>query len=120
MPIPKGGEDKHAFIVEAMKAFASVSSVFSHFRCDPKRADVLDFRVFVDTMETLCRSHRRDPDGIEDLRRTISVFDSYHAAVRQRRALDDDAFRQGLASAQRLRWWLYQTFPDAGAHPEKN
>src|SRR4051812_23239940 len=119
MLIPKEWENKHAFMLEAMKAFAKASGVFGRFGCEPKQRDTLDFSAFVDTMQTLCRRHRRDSSGIEDLRETISVFDSYHEAVRQHRALDDDTFRRGLASAQRLRWWLHQTFPDAGPHPEK-
>lgn len=120
MLVPKEWEHKRAFMLEATKAFASASGVFSHFACEPKKADVLNFSGFVDAMQVLCRSHRRDSSGIEDLRMTISVFESYHEAVRQHRALDDETFQRGLASAQRLRWWLHQTFPDAGPHPEKN
>jgi hypothetical protein len=118
--IPQEWEEKQAFMVEAAKAFGAVSRVFSHFGCEPERTDVLDFSGFVDTMQALCRTHRRDSRGIEDLRDTISVFDSYHKAVRQRRKLDNGTFKRGLASAQRLRWWLHQTFPDAGPNPERN
>ena len=119
MLIPKE-ENKQAFMLEATKAFAKASGVFAHFACEPQRTDTLDFSAFVDTMRTLCRRHRRDSSGIEDLRATILVFDSYHEAVRQHRALDDDEFRRGLVSAQRLRWWLHQTFPDVRPHPERN
>lgn len=107
-------------MLEAMKAFAATSGVFSHFGFDPKRVDTLDFSAFVNTMQALCRRHRCDSSGIEDLRVTISVFDSYREAVRRHRALGDDEFRRGLASAQRLRWWLHQTFPGVGPHPEQN
>jgi hypothetical protein len=120
MLIPKEWEHKRAFMLEAMKAFSKASAVMSHFHCEPKRSDVLDFSAFVDNMQTLCQRHRRDSSGIDDLRTTISVFDSYHEAVRQRKDLNDDDFKCGLVSAQRLRWWLHQTFPDARAHPERN
>ena len=120
MVIPKQWEHKMAFTTEAMKAFATTASVFAFFGCEPKRSDVLDFSAFVDTMQALCRRHRRESSGIEDLRKTISVFDAYHEAVREHRAMDDNEFKSGLASAQRLRWWLHQTFSDAGPHPEKN
>ena len=120
MLVPKQWGHKDAFMVEAMKAFAKASAVFSHFDCEPKRSDVLDFSAFVDTMQNLCRSHRRDSSGIDDLRVTVSVFDSYHEAVRERRKLDDDEFKRGLAGARRLRWWLHQTFPNTGPHPERN
>jgi hypothetical protein len=118
--IPKEWEAQQAFIVEAAKAFGAVSRVFSHFRCEPERSDTLDFTAFVDAMQSLCHSQRRDSSGVEDLRVTVSVFDSYRKAVGQRTKLDDHEFKRGLASAQRLRWWLHQTFPDAGPHPEKN
>jgi hypothetical protein len=118
--VPSEWEHKQAFTVEAAKAFGAVSGVFGHFGCEPKRVDALDFAAFVETMRVLCHQHRRDPSGIKDLQETISVFDSYHQAVREHRALDDEQFTQGLASAQRLRWWLHQTFPDAGPHPQKN
>ena len=120
MLIPKEWEHKHAFLIEAGKAIAKVSVVFGHFECEPKRIDVLDFSAFADTMQTLCLRQRRDSSGIEDLRATISVFDSHHEAVREHRVLGDDEFQKGLASAQRLRWWLHKTFPDARPHPERN
>jgi hypothetical protein len=109
-----------SFIVEAMKALARASAVFSHFGCEPRRTDRLDFSTFVDTMQTLCRIHRRDSSGVDDLRTTISVLDWYQEAVRQRRKLNEDEFERGLASAQRLRWWLHQTFPDSRPHPDRN
>ena len=118
--IPKEWEQRHAFMVEAAKAFGAVSRVFEHFGCQPVRSDTLDFAAFVDTMQAVCRNHRRDPSGVEDLRVTILVFDSHQRAVRERRKLETDDFKRGLASAQRLRWWLHRTFPDAGPHPEKN
>jgi len=117
---PKESEHRHAFMIEAAKAFGAVSRVLRHFGFEPKRSDVLDFSGFVDNIQTLCRSQRRDSSGIEDLRVTISVFDSYHQTVRQRSGLEDDQFKRGLASAQRLRSWLHQAFPDAGPHPEQN
>ncbi len=120
MLIPKQWDHKMAFTVEAMKAFATATSVFAFFGCEPKRSEVLEFSAFVDTMQALCRRHRRNSSGIEDLRKTISVFNAHQQAVREHRALDATEFKSGLASAQRLRWWLHQTFPDAGAHPEKN
>ncbi len=120
MLFPKASEHRQAFLVEAAKAFGAVSGVFNHFGCEPVRSDILDFTAFVDTMEMVCRGHRRDCSGVEDLRVTVSVFNSYQQAVRQGKRLGDDDFKRGLTSAQRLRWWLHQTFPNAGPHPEKN
>jgi hypothetical protein len=120
MLIPKEWEHQHAFLIEAAKAFGAVSGVLGHFGREPRRSDALDFSGVADSMEAVCRSQRRDPSGIEDLRTTISVFTSYHQAARERRRLAEDEFKRGLASAQRLRWWLHQTFPDARPHPEKN
>ena len=52
-------------------------------------------------------------------RRTVTkkMFPGY---VLVQMKLDDEEFKRGLASAQRLRWWLHQTFPDAGPHSERN
>ena len=120
MLIPKQWEHKHAFMLEAMKAFATASMVFRNFDCEPGRSDVLDYSAFVDTMQNVCQRHRRDSSGVEDLRFTISIFDACHQADREQKKLDDEEFKRGLASAQRLRWWLHQTLPDAGPHSERN
>ena len=58
--------------------------------------------------------------GVDAHHVTGTPWYSYHEAVRQHLTLDDETFQRGLASAQRLRRWLHQTFPDAGPHPEKN
>jgi hypothetical protein len=120
MLIPKQWEHKMAFMLEATKAFATTTSVFRSFDCEPRRVDVLDYSGFVDAMVALCRKHRRDRSGIEDMQTAIAVFDSYPESVRLHRALEDDEFRRGLASAQRYRWWLHQTFPDARLPLERN
>src|ERR1700719_4586447 len=111
MLIPKEWEHKMAFQLEAAKAFAATESVFRCFSSEPQRADVLDYTGFVEAMEALCSKHRRDRSGIEDMRITVAVFDAHHEAVRSHRVLSDGEFRRGLASAQRCRWWLHQTFP---------
>jgi hypothetical protein len=118
--IPSESERRRGFLIEAAKAFGAVSSVLGHFGCEPKKSGPLDFSGFVEAMQAVCQNHRRDCTGMEDLLITISVFDSYHEAVREIKQLDDERCKRGLVSAQRLRWWLQQTFPDAGSHPEKN
>jgi hypothetical protein len=120
MLIPKQWEEKRAFLLEAVKAFAATGSVFRYFDSAPVQADVLDYSGFVETMVTLCRKHRRDSSGIADLRITIAVFAAYHESVRLHETLGDDEFRRGLASAQRYRWWLHQIFPDGKPTPERN
>lgn len=120
MLIPKQWEAKMAFMMEAGQALAATGIVFRFFDCAPHQADVLDYTGFVDTMTTLCRKHRRDSSGIEDMQTMITVFYSYHEAVRLQRVVADDEFRRGLSSAQRYRWWLRQTFSDARPRPEDN
>jgi hypothetical protein len=116
MLVPKEWQQKQAFLLEAAKALAKACKVIAHFGCELKRADDLDFSRCVESMEKVCRLHRRDQSGMEDLRATISLFD----LVKQHLNLDDEDFRRGLSSAQRLRWWLHQTFPDAGPNPKNN
>jgi len=113
MLIPKQWEHKTAFTLEAVKAFGTTASVFRFFDCKPRQADPLDYSGFVGSMVALCRKQRRDSSGIKDMKTTIAVFDSYHESVRLHRVFADDEFRRGLASAQRYRLWLHQTFPDA-------
>ncbi len=120
MLVPSRWEQKIAFLVEAAKAFGAAASVFGFFDCKPRQADALDYSGFVDTMVALCRKYRRDSSGIADLQTAIKVFDSHHESVRLHRTLADDEFRRGLASAQRFRRWLRQTFPDAGIRPDRN
>src|SRR5664279_3825734 len=93
MLIPKQWEHKMSFMLEARKAFATTISVFNFFDCEPRRADVLDYGGFVDTMVALCRKHRRDRSGIEDMQTTIALSDSYQESVRLHRVLEDDEFR---------------------------
>lgn len=120
MLIPKQFEHQMAFTGEAVKAFGATKRVFEHFGCDFKQSDVLDFSAFVETLQALCRGQRRDSSGIEDLRIAISVFDAHREAVRQHVKFSDDEFRRGFASAERLRIWLSQTFPDVRSHPDRN
>ncbi len=118
--VPKDWEHRRLFLIEASKALATAVRVLNHFDCAPRNADDLDFDGFAKAMELLCRHHRRDSSGVEDLRTTIALFDKYQDAIPDRRPIADEEFRRGSESAQRLRQWLRKTFPEAGPNPKKN
>ncbi len=114
MPISKQLELKIEFASESVKALGTTRHVLRFFGYEPGQLDLLGFSDFVNAMQALCVSHQRDAGGIEDLRITISVVNSYCEAVRLHKALADDEFRRGLASTQRYMSWLRQTFQLTG------